>query len=188
LSSLSIESNYNKKDRKINFVGHAYFDVRRDSLKPFIIQNTTTQIQVLGTTFSVDAYPTKEYVEVDVLSGKVSFLEKVGMKRVLLTRGMRGIFRIMDKALVTTSPNDSDIRFIGKLQFDDASLGEILVQLKASFGKEFMLANREAASCRFTGSFDSPTLDEVLEVLSASLNIHASPEGNGYRIAGEGCH
>jgi transmembrane sensor len=187
MSCLTYDNDYNDISREIKLSGSGYFNVVKDSLKPFIIQNKNAQISVLGTSFFVDAYPTKEYVTVNVHSGKVSFLEKGSMKSILLTKGMKGIYRPLDNALTATTESGSDIRFVGKLQFNDALLSSILSQLHTSFGKKFLLTNERIGFCKFTGSFDSPTLNEVIEVLSASLNIQMIQQGEDYHVEGEGC-
>jgi transmembrane sensor len=190
LSSLSYDKNYNKINREVNLKGLGYFDVVKDSLKPFIVQNETTEVRVLGTSFSVDAYTVKRYVEVIVRSGKVSFLEKIGMRNTVLTKGMKASYNILTKTLIAnkSSGGDSEIQLVGELKFEDTSLSNILIQLETNFGKQFTLSNENIGSCKFTGSFISPTLNEVIEVLSASLNIHISQQGNSYNVEGEGCH
>lgn len=60
-------------ERKITLSGEAYFEVRRDTSKPFVVLAKNTITRVLGTSFSVRAYEEEEKVQVSVEEGKVEF-------------------------------------------------------------------------------------------------------------------
>jgi transmembrane sensor len=189
-STLTYETDFGRSTRVVALSGSGYFDVVRDSVKPFVIQNQHATVSVLGTSFQVSTYPMNDYVEVNVQSGKVSLVEKVTLKEVILTRGMTGKYRILDNALTAQTIADDrvDIQFAGVLKFNDTALRDVLKQLQVSFGKEFALLSEKAASCKFTGTFDSPYLQEVLEILSASLDVHFTPQGDRFMVEGNGCH
>lgn len=45
------------QERQVYLTGEAYFEVKRDTLRPFRVAYGTTRLQVLGTRFNVKAYP-----------------------------------------------------------------------------------------------------------------------------------
>ena len=108
----------------------------------------------------------------------------------MLTKGMKAYYNILNKTLIASKSllSDAEVQLIGELKFEDTPLASVLEQLEAKFDKQFTLSNKKIGSRKFTGSFNSPTLSEVIEVLSATLNIHVSQQGNSYLIEGEGCH
>jgi transmembrane sensor len=69
-------------DREVNLSGEAFFDVKPNAEKPFIIETANTATRVLGTSFNVKT--NGENVAVSVFSGQVSF--KSSQRIVAFTR------------------------------------------------------------------------------------------------------
>jgi len=67
--------------RDIDLIGEAFFDVKRDTTKPFSIKTGEAIIEVLGTSFNVINKRNK-VVEVNVKSGKVSLKNKRNKKKI----------------------------------------------------------------------------------------------------------
>ena len=70
---------YNQEDtklREVNLVGEAFFDVKKDVTRPFMIYTGKVTTKVLGTSFSIKAFPEMQKFEVSVTSGKVTVYEK----------------------------------------------------------------------------------------------------------------
>ena len=65
-------SDFNTNGRSVQLDGEAYFEITRDSLKPFIVKSKRLDIKVLGTSFNVKAYGMDETTDVTLVSGKVN--------------------------------------------------------------------------------------------------------------------
>ena len=59
--------------RDVELTGEAFFEVVRDTVKPFIVYAGSMQIKVLGTSFNIKAYDEGDEVEVIVIEGKIEF-------------------------------------------------------------------------------------------------------------------
>ncbi|WP_205503774.1 FecR family protein [Rufibacter psychrotolerans] len=70
-ATLEFDETYNKTNRKVRLSGEAFFDVKKDSQRPFIVETHHTSTHVLGTAFNVEAYEGEEQVRVALLRGKV---------------------------------------------------------------------------------------------------------------------
>jgi len=57
--------------REVWLKGEAYFEVAADASKPFIVETAGQSIEVLGTHFNVNAYPTEKKSAVTLVEGKV---------------------------------------------------------------------------------------------------------------------
>lgn len=55
----AIREEFSEQVRQVEIKGEAFFEVRKDEKKPFIVQTDGIGIRVLGTTFNVDAEPEK---------------------------------------------------------------------------------------------------------------------------------
>jgi transmembrane sensor len=71
-TTIKYPSNFNQKDRKIFIDGEAYFDVTHDQSKPFIVNTSSFNIKVYGTTFNVSAYKEDNLIETTLVKGKIS--------------------------------------------------------------------------------------------------------------------
>ncbi len=72
-SKLKYPSRFTGRSRELFLTGEAYFEVTHDKKKPFIVNIGKNRIRVLGTKFSVYAYPEDNIVEANLLSGKIQF-------------------------------------------------------------------------------------------------------------------
>lgn len=70
-STLKYCDNTATNQREVILEGEAYFEVTRDSLKPFVIKSGNLDIKVIGTNFNVRAYSDEEIIDVALISGKV---------------------------------------------------------------------------------------------------------------------
>ncbi len=189
-SSLTISRAFNKEFRTVRFEGEAYFDVAENPQKPFIIETGSSQIRVLGTSFNVDARKEKKLVEVDVTSGRVS-LSEIGDSsyQVILTIGMKGIFNSESKELISLESENENFQAwrTELLVFDDLKMDKVLGDIEDYFEVDISASNKEILNCTFTSTFSKPTIREVVEILSLTLDLEYQQVGDQYTLTGEGC-
>jgi len=77
-SKLKYPNEFDRNQRELELKGEAYFEVKRDVKRPFIVGVGKNRIQVLGTKFSVTAYPEDNIVRADLISGKIRFEVNTG--------------------------------------------------------------------------------------------------------------
>lgn len=70
-SKISYPEDFTGKARDVKLEGEAYFTVSHDQNNPFIVNLGEHRVKVLGTEFSVVAYPDDNILQVDLVSGKV---------------------------------------------------------------------------------------------------------------------
>lgn len=70
-STLRYPESFNERTREVYLTGEAYFNVKHDASKPFIIHTTDMDIRVLGTEFDVRAYADEHYSETSLIKGSV---------------------------------------------------------------------------------------------------------------------
>lgn len=73
-TKLRYASNFSTGNREVELSGEAYFDVHHDASHPFVVKVGKQRIKVLGTRFSVNAYPEDQLIETSLLSGSVVFM------------------------------------------------------------------------------------------------------------------
>src|SRR5690606_2730376 len=70
-SSITFPVQFPGTKRVVKLSGEAFFDVRHDAAKPFIVQTRLQSLEVLGTSFNVSAYADDGYVKTSLVSGSV---------------------------------------------------------------------------------------------------------------------
>jgi ferric-dicitrate binding protein FerR (iron transport regulator) len=70
-STLTYTENYNIRSREVNLSGEAYFEVAKNTNKPFLVQSGGLQIKALGTAFNVKAYPDDKVLTATLIEGKI---------------------------------------------------------------------------------------------------------------------
>jgi transmembrane sensor len=94
-SRLTFYKKNNRSERKVTLSGEAFFQVKRDTLKTFIVSAEKAEVRVLGTSFNVRAYAGEEITVVDVSEGivEVSLADDQNNKKsVLLTENQKLVY------------------------------------------------------------------------------------------------
>ena len=72
-SSLKYPVHFIKRNRKVYLCGEAYFEVKHDANKPFIVNSHGFNIMDLGTKFNVESY-NQDYFKVSLLQGGINVI------------------------------------------------------------------------------------------------------------------
>jgi transmembrane sensor len=70
-SKIKYPDKFGYDKRELYLSGEAYFEVTKNIKKPFIVNIGSDRIKVLGTKFSVSAYPEDSIIRADLLTGKI---------------------------------------------------------------------------------------------------------------------
>ena len=74
-SSITYPAMFVGKERKVKVTGEVYLEVAKNKAKPFIVDvHGKSTVQVLGTSFNVNAYPDEESQQTTLVSGSVKIL------------------------------------------------------------------------------------------------------------------
>jgi ferric-dicitrate binding protein FerR (iron transport regulator) len=178
-----------ENERRVEFTGEGFFDVVPNAVKPFIIRSPRSEVKVLGTSFNVRAYEQESEDQVYVVTGKVNLSGGDDGHGLVLNPGQQGIYNKYTRALSRISEtNPNLIAWKSKqLIFKKTSLQEVSETLETYFQISVTVKNPDLQKCRFTGSFQDPTLEEVIEALSIALNLDIVHQNKNYTFEGDGC-
>lgn len=175
-------------DRIVNLSGEAFFEVKKSEGRRFTILSNSSKTEVLGTQFNVRAYNNEPEVQVTVITGKVSFSRKNNTETIFLEPGDKGLLENGNKIIKTVTDNNNETAWKTKqLAFDNTSLNQVFKTLENYFGTKILVNSGKILECRFTGTFDNPDLNQIIEVLSISVDIKHQKQGETYYFVGSGC-
>ncbi len=189
-SMIRYSKGFSGSTRKVTLSGEAWFDVARDTTRPFIIDAGMAVVEVLGTSFNVNAYNENNVVEITVKSGVVALMAKQDkQEQIVLRAGNSGTYHKEEQELrlePTSNPNKISWK-TRELFFDNAPLKEVVDLVGDVYNVHISIKEQSVASCPITVAFIDQSLDAVLRVLGQTLDLDITREGNEILINGTGC-
>lgn len=82
-SSIHFPSKFSDKNRKVNLVGEAYFEIFKDPKHPFLVESGGQTVEVLGTHFNISAYHDEGSIKTTLLEGAVKVSSATGKTQTL---------------------------------------------------------------------------------------------------------
>ncbi len=187
-ASVTYQPTSGDKYRKVALEGDAFFEVARDTLRPFLIETQALEIEVLGTAFYVDARPGQSETAVIVQSGKVAVRQ--GGRELILTANETAIFSKSTQSL--TKRINKDKNFLGwrsnELQFDHTNLKEVIYVLNRHFHSQVVLENPALEDCALTAVYRNKSLSSIVKIIENTLGLSSHEDGAKIILSGETCN
>lgn len=125
-SELRYPSHFGEGNRVVELKGEAYFKVRPDASRPFIVRTERAETRVLGTEFNMQAYP-EHPLNVTLVEGSVRVKASAG--EVLLKPGENAVLTDRVLKVETVDVLKYTSWKSGYFYYDGVCLGEILEEL-----------------------------------------------------------
>lgn len=177
-SSLKYPTHFTGNIREVELIGEGYFDVAKDSKRPFVVKSNGQQIRVLGTQFNVNTYPNEEEVTTTLVEGMVDVFDVRSKTSYRLKPGEQAIRRrsIVDVDQVNVSYYTSWKE--GRFTFNRAKLPVILRQIERWYDVEFVYKSTDVVDVQLWGALSREVmLSKLLEVLTLNTGIKFKQEG-----------
>lgn len=171
---------FNRKERRINFSGEAYFEIAKNDNKPFIIQTSYMDVQVVGTSFNLKARDENTSTEIDLLEGKVNLISNATKENILLLPHQKAI---LDKEsgkfkILSSTPLESFAWRKGQLVFYGVDIKQVFREIERAYGVKIQINNDTLPHDIFTGTFSTNNLNETLDVLKLHYQFDYVIKGN----------
>jgi ferric-dicitrate binding protein FerR (iron transport regulator) len=174
-TSLTYDKTYNQKDRVIYLQGEAYFEVKKDKTKPFIVKADEISVEAIGTSFNVKAYPEDDYITTTLIEGSV----RVGnfSSSSLLAPNEKLVFSRADrqfaKKLLLDAEKHASWRN-NQLAFEQERLEDIAKVLERMYNIRIKFASENLKNIRFSGKVKNNNLESILQLIAFVSPIHYS--------------
>lgn len=177
-SSIRFPVSFTGAERRVSVKGEAYFEVAHDQFRPFKVELNTSEIEVLGTHFNVNAYDDEASVKTTLLEGKVKLTAKDNASPFILLPGQQSA---IDNDGNITLQKDADteeaVAWIhGNFQFKSAELQTVLRQISRWYDVD--IEYKGNLNPYFTGQLPrSESVYTVFKHLSMTGTVHFTIEG-----------
>lgn len=168
LSSLKFPENFNERLREVYLTGEAFFEVKRNTERPFVVKSGSLQTTVLGTSFNVRAYPDEAQIAVTVATGKVGVQNAdTTLSQILLPADQA----VYDMASSTLHKRKADLEKClawrdGVIRLEDITMKQAADILEKWFDVNIIFTSTKTAQCNVNGIYENESLENILESLS----------------------
>lgn len=188
-SKFTYPKQFKKNVRTVEVDGQCFFDVKKDTQKPFIVYTENMDVTVLGTQFEVFSYGQENKVEVTLLSGKVEVETST-----YLTEDNKTINLYPNQKMVLDKKDGSmhieqidAARYLawqesGILSFENESLSVIIPRIEQWFGCKIIFPEVSSDSLRVTIKIKTETLEEALKILSLTTKYKYIQKADTYEF------
>lgn len=152
--------------------GEAYFKVVRNAEKPFIVHSASMRLQVLGTSFNMNAYSGK--ILTTLVEGKVQLESPGSGTQLFLVPGQQAGF---DKNTGSLAKQEVDtFPFVawkdGIIVFQNVTMGELMEQLGRLYDYGIEFKDPRLKQLHYTGRADkSENIKDILDIIRETANL-----------------
>jgi len=166
-------------ERKVKLIGEAYFEVAKDSNRPFIVESEKMDILVTGTEFNVSAYGGSSETTTTLIEGSV-VVHGSGKENMKLVPGQQA-YRRTDQTGFGKRQVDVDVIISwkrGYFSFDYQILEEVMDEVSRWYDIEYEIIGQPKTPEKLGGTFSrGKSLDELLTYLEQLVNVKTTREG-----------
>ncbi len=182
-SILKFKSSFDSNNRTVSLDGEGYFEVSHDKSKPFFVETTNFQVEVLGTKFNVSSYTDDANTTAYLESGKVKINLEDGQS-ILLKPTESTEYNKTTNTIRKFAYDDS--RYTdwtrGILTFNGETIEELSKKLERRFGVQIAFSDDTVKQRIYTGSIKDQDLKTVLEAIKFTSSLNYTKAGNQITI------
>lgn len=184
-SELRFPVQFGTGEREVYLKGEAYFDVRKDVARRFIVHLKESNVTVLGTSFNIKAYGDEDYIYTTLVEGKVRFTSEKEHEEVTLRPGMQSVLNL--KSGKTELKEVEVEQFTawrqGRFVFPSTTLGDLMCQLKRWYDIDVVYLSPEAKGYEFRGAINRDMdLKNVLAIVEKTSNVIFDINGRTIKV------
>lgn len=169
-STIQYPASFVGNNRTIHLNGEAYFEVAHNAHKPFIVETTKGNVEVLGTKFNLEAYADKNSFITSLMEGSVKVIS--GNNELLIKPDEMAILE-HGKLRVTPIEDYNVYRWKeGLICFRDETFVNIMNKFETCYGVTIKIENQKVLNSRYTGKFrQSDGISYALRVLQKDVKF-----------------
>lgn len=166
-SNIQYNSNFKGDSRNISLEGEAYFSVRKNTSRPFVVKTNSITVNVLGTEFNVKAYANDSKTIATLDFGEIKVITASNQTEILEPNEQLTYNNVTsDVSVHKINANDAPAWRNGQLIFINAPFDEILQTLERRFNLSFEAEKIETSKEGYTIKFmKNDSIDSILNIL-----------------------
>lgn len=184
----------NGNKRTVTLTGEAFFNIAKDTAKPFYVYTSNMVVKVLGTCFTVTTGANQESVKVK--EGKVAvFRQGQNAEQTaptILHAREACVYSVPQQALLrSTVKQASPIEQVAtrdyNYHFEEAPVSKVLSVLEKMYGIPVQYDSLALNNCFITTKLGNESLDNKLQVITKTIGASYTLSPYAITITGSGC-
>lgn len=179
-SSMQYSLNIGKaKQRLVKLDGEAYFEVAKDSARPFVVETDKQLVEVLGTHFNINSYYDEIVTKTTLLEGSVRVLHKSTNETEILKPGDQSIVSASGIDVKEADVDEAIAWKEGYFKFNNEKHASILRKLARWYNVEVEYADPQAKNVIYYGTVSRfEKISKVLTKLEQTGKVRFDIKGN----------
>lgn len=174
---------FGSESREVKLLGEAYFEVAKDTCRPFTVRVGELAVKVLGTSFNIQAYANENTIETTLVQGMVAI--NCMSDTMLLNPGQQLCY-LRNNQLMYKREVDTSLYVCwkdGKLKFERESLERIMATLERWYDVNIFFHHDELRTYLFSGDLKKyDSIDQHLKMLEETTHISFVVQGQNIFI------
>ena len=204
-AGLTYPRQFSAGKREVQLKGDAFFNITKDSRRPFFVYSGKLVTRVLGTSFWVKEGGEEHQMQVEVVCGKVSVFENESIgeeeptsqnkhqfnKGVILTPNQRVTYfeesghlmtSLVDQPVLLTAPAELPAAI-----YKNIALPDIFQRMEDAYGVDIVVSGEAVNECTFTGDLTNMSLFDQLDLICQSNDGSYQVQGTRILVSAMGC-
>jgi transmembrane sensor len=197
-SEIRFPKNFKKNIRETYLTGEAFFSVKKDKSKPFVVYSNEVITKVLGTSFNIKAYSNEKQITVAVKTGKVSVYANTGHAEsedapsVILTPNQEVVYDRENDKVVKKLVEKPEVILpeptLFRMSYDGVPVTKIFEVLEENYGVDIEYDEEDLKACVLTTSMSDEGLYERIDIICKAINAEYTITHAVINIKSNGCY
>lgn len=179
-STIRYNNQFSETNRDIDLIGEAFFKVQKNTALPLIVNSYDLRVKVLGTEFSVMAYPEERNIQIVLEKGKVELTATSDSHfKQEMNPGEMACFDKKKKELSVSIVNT--ILYTswkdGLINVYNLPLNEVVIKLGKRYNQQFMIDD-EIKNLPYTFTIKNENLNSILSLMEQITPVDAIQHDN----------
>ncbi|MFV0553255.1 MAG: FecR family protein [Mangrovibacterium sp.] len=186
LSRLTYPVAFLGNKREVHLEGEAYFEVAKDSARPFIVYVNGMAVEVLGTSFNIKAYADEQEIATTLVEGKVKLKLGDSPEQFILKPNQQAVFTPENQQV---NIQEVDVKQyvgwrLGIYYFTNEKLEDILKTLVRWYDFDYEFADEQLREIRFEGGLNKyENMYPILDIMKSTGKLDFEMEGKMVKIS-----
>jgi transmembrane sensor len=179
-STIKYNNQFSASNRDIELIGEAFFKVHKNKDLPLVVANEDLRVKVLGTEFSVMAYPEEKSIQVVLEKGKVelSSTSISSLKQEMKPNELASYNKENKKLAIEEVNTDLYTSWKdGIINIYDLPLSELVIKLEKRFNQKFAV-DEEIKNIPYTFTIKNDDLNSILSLMEKITPVDVVQQGN----------
>ena len=173
-------------ERRVMLEGEAYFEVARDTNRPFLVDTGVQSLRVLGTAFNVCAYPDEPDIYTTLVHGSVALSTGGQGHECVLVPGEQAVCHVHNGSFTVGKVDVSQVAAWkkGLFVFENQNLEQIMLKLARWYNVTVFFRNEAAKTIEFRGNLPKySNFRSVLQVIEKSSYVKFDVKGKTVTVS-----